>query len=219
MENFKERSRQYLKTLNAYKLYIIIGVAVITAIVVPLILYKQNQYRDANEVWSRMWRINNDAQLVEQEMDPEKTEGALKAAISEYTFLKDNLSTTSSTPWLLLELGNTQYKAEKYDEAITTYKGFMNRYGNHPLLFIVRQSLGYSFEEKGQLQEAIDQFEMIAKDPEATFAKSQAKLDAGRCYEKLGQSNLATAAYKEVINISPESHWAKLAKYQLEASE
>jgi tetratricopeptide (TPR) repeat protein len=129
------------------------------------------------------------------------------------------LSTTGATPWLLLELGNAQYNVKKYDDAILTYREFIKRFGNHPLTPVIRQSLGYVLEEKKQLKEAVEQFEKIAKDPEAAYIKAQVRLDAGRCYEKMEQLNLAVAAYKDVIDISPESGWAKMAKYRLEDLE
>ena len=58
------------------------------------------------------------------------------------------MSATGATPWLLSELGNAQYNVKKYDDAILTYREFINRYGSHPLVPVIRQSLGYVFEEK-----------------------------------------------------------------------
>jgi outer membrane protein assembly factor BamD (BamD/ComL family) len=182
---------------------------------VPTFLYRQQRNNDFDEVWSRIWRINYEIAIGQQD-EPEKKAEAVEEFINEYTFLKDNLSTTSATPWLLLELGNTQYNAKKYDEAILTYNEFIKKFGKHSLAPIIRQSLGYAFEEKGQLKEAVEQFEKIATDAEATFLKAQVKLDAGRCNEKLGQLSSAIAAYKDVINLSPESYWARMAKYRLE---
>jgi outer membrane protein assembly factor BamD (BamD/ComL family) len=150
---------------------------------------------------------------------PEKKREAIEGAIKEYTFLKDNLSATGATPWLLSELGNAQYNIKKYDDAILTYREFISRYGSHPLIPVIRQSLGCVLEEKGQLKEAIEQFEEIAKDPEATYLKAQVGLDTGRCYEKLGQTNSAVAAYKDIVATYPESGCAKMAKYRLEDLE
>ena len=218
MENVKERTRKYLKTISDHWLKIVIGIIIIIAVSVPTFLYRQKRNNDFDEVWSRIWRINYEIAVAQQD-EPEKKAEAVEEFINEYTFLKDNLSTTSATPWLLLELGNTQYNAKKYDAAILTYKEFIKKFGKHSLAPIIRQSLGYAFEEKGQLKEAVEQFEKIATDAEATFLKAQVKLDAGRCNEKLGQLSSAITAYKDVINLSPESYWARMAKYRLEGIE
>ena len=74
-------------------------------------------------------------------------------------------------------------------------------------------------KKKKQLKEAIEQFEEIARDPEATYLKAQVGLDTGRCYEKLGQTNSAVAAYKDIVATFPESGCAKMARYRLEDLE
>ncbi|GAX61066.1 hypothetical protein SCALIN_C17_0100 [Candidatus Scalindua japonica] len=216
MENAKERLNNFLKFFNDNKLWIAIGFAVAVAAGVPSYLYQQKGADDFNEVWSRIYRMNYEVATAQQGGNEKE---ALEGAISEYSFLKDNLSTTGATPWLLSELGNAQYKAKKYDDAILTYREFINRFGNHPLAPVIRQSLGYVLEEKEQFNEAVEQFEKIAKDPEATYLKAQVRLDTGRCYEKLGQLNSAVAAYKEIINTFPESSSAKMAEYRLEDLE
>ncbi len=218
MEVAQQRLRNFLKFFNDNKLWIVIGFAIAIAIGVPVYLYNQKGTNDFNEVWSRVYQINYELAVSQNEGPQEKTE-AIEGAISEYTFLKDNLSTTDATPWLLLELGNAQYKAEKHDEAIITYREFIARFGKHPLTPIIRHSLGYVLEEKGQLKEAVEQFEKIANAPESTYLKAQVKLDTGRCYEKLGKFTSAVAAYKDVIGSFPESSCAKMAAYRLEDIE
>jgi outer membrane protein assembly factor BamD (BamD/ComL family) len=218
MEATKERIRNFIKFFDDIKLWLAIGFAVVVAAGVPLYLYSQKGTNDFNEVWSRVYQINYELAVAQNEGPQAKTE-AIEGAINEYTFLKDNLSTTDATPWLLLELGNAQYKAKKHDEAIITYREFIVHFGKHSLAPIIRQSLGYVLEEKGQLKEAVEQFEKIANTPESTYLKAQVKLDAGRCYEKLGQLNSALAAYKDVIGSFPESSCAKMAEYRLEDIE
>ena len=218
MENVKVRLHNFFKFFDDNKLWIAIGLAVAVAAGVPTYLYKQKGAHDLGEVWSRIYRMNYEMATAQQE-GSEKEKEALEGAISEYTFLKNNLSATGATPWLLSELGNAQYNVKKYDDAIITYREFITRYGSHPLAPLIRQSLGYVFEEKEQLKEAIEQFEEIAKDPEATYLKAQVGLDTGRCYEKLGQLNSAVAAYKDIIATYPESGSATMARYRLEDLE
>jgi len=215
MENAKERFENFVKFFDDNKWWLIIGLAVAVAAGVPSYLYQQKGANDRGEVWSRIYRMNYEMATAEQG-GPEQKKEALEGAIQEYTFLKNNLSATGATPWLLSELGNAQYKVKKYDDAIITYREFISRYGNHPLAPLIRQSLGYVFEEKKQLKEAIEQFEEIARDPEATYLKAQMGIDTGRCYEKLGQLKSAVAAYKDIVATYPESGFAKMARYRLE---
>ena len=218
MENVKARIHNFFKFFDDNWLWIAIGLAVVVAAGVPTYLYQQKGANDLGEVWSRIYRMNYEVAAARQE-GPEKKREAIEGAIKEYTFLKDNLSATGATPWLLSELGNAQYNIKKYDDAILTYREFISRYSSHPLIPVIRQSLGCVLEEKGQLKEAIEQFEEIAKDPEATYLKAQVGLDTGRCYEKLGQTNSAVAAYKGIIATFPESGCSKMARYRLEDLE
>ncbi len=215
MENARERFENFVKFFDDNKWWLIIGLAVAVAAGLPTYLYQQKGANDLGEVWSRIYRMNYEMATAQQE-GSEKEKEALEGAISEYTFLKDNLSATGATPWLLSELGNAQYNVKKYDDAIITYREFISRFGTHPLAPLIRQSLGYVFEEKEQLKEAIEQFEEIARDPEATYLKAQMGIDTGRCYEKLGQLNSAVAAYKDIVATYPESGFAKMARYRLE---
>ncbi len=217
MEATKQRIRNFVKFFDDNKLWMAIGFAAAVAVGVPLYLYNQRGANDLNEVWSRVYQINYELAVAQNEGPQEKAE-AIEGAISEYTFLKEKLSTTEATPWLLLELGNAQYKAAKIDEAIITYREFLARFGRHTLAPIIKHSLGYALEEKGELKEAIELFEEIAKAP-STYLKAQVKLDAGRCYEKLGEFLSAEAAYKDVIGSFPESSCAKMAEYRLEDIE
>ena len=215
MENVKARIHNFFKFFDDNWLWIAIGLAVVVAAGVPTYLYQQKGANDLGEVWSRIYRMNYEMATAEQG-GPEQKKEALEGAIQEYTFLKNNLSATGATPWLLSELGNAQYKVKKYDDAIITYREFISRYGTHPLAPLIRQSLGYVFEEKEQLKEAIEQFEEIARDPEATYLKAQMGIDTGRCYEKLGQLKSAVTAYKDIVATYPESGFAKMARYRLE---
>ena len=215
MENANERFENFVKFFDDNKWWLLIGLAVAVAAGVPSYLYQQKGANDRGEVWSRIYRMNYEMATAEQG-GPEQKKEALEGAIQEYTFLKNNLSATGATPWLLSELGNAQYNVKKYDDAIITYREFISRYGTHPLAPLIRQSLGYVFEEKKQLKEAIEQFEEIARDPEATYLKAQMGIDTGRCYEKLGQLKSAVAAYKDIVATYPESGFAKMARYRLE---
>lgn len=218
MENARERFNNFIKFFEVNWLWIVIGLGVAVAAGVPSYLYQQKGANDLGEVWSRIYRMNYEMATAQQE-GPEKKTEAIEGAIKEYQFLKDNLSATGATPWLLSELGNAQYNIKKYDDAILTYREFIGSYASHPLIPVIRQSLGYVLEEKKQLNQAIEQFKEIARNPEATYLKAQAGLDTGRCYEKLGQTKSAVAAYKDIVATYPESGCAKMARYRLEDLE
>lgn len=211
----KETTLQVLKTLNKYKVYIGIGVGVAIAAGGGTTFLVTEKARKAEAVWQSLWKINSDLAMSAQQGKGEKDRtAALSTAADAYKYIKDTMSSSSATPWVLFQLGNVYYSLKKYDEAIRAYNDFLDRSSGHPLLPIVKQSLGYAYEEKGLLQEAVKQFDEISAAGNS-FLVAQGNWDAGRCYEKLGQTSDAIRSYTKAIELSPSSTWATMSQYRL----
>src|SRR3990172_3684070 len=211
----KEATLNVIRTLNKYKVIIVIGIGVAIALGAGAVYFITEKTRRTETVWQSLWKINNDLAASAQRQDKEGKEriAALNTAADAYKYIRDNMSSSSATPWVLFQLGNIYYSLKNYDEAVRAYNDFLDKYSSHPLAPIAKQSLGYAYEEKGLLQEAIKQFESISKSNGLIAA--QESWDAGRCYEKLGQTNEAIRLYNRVIELSPNSNWATMAQYRL----
>lgn len=212
----KEATLQTLKTLNKYKVYIGTGIGISIAIAAGVTFFVTQKVQKAESAWQALWKINNDLATASQQGKVEKDRNAaLSTAAEAYKHVKDTMSSSSASPWVLFQLGNVYYSLKNYDGAIREYNDFLGKYSGHPLTPVVKQSLGYAYEEKGQFQEAVRQFnEILAHN---NFLGAQAKWDAGRCYEKLNQINEAVNAYTQVIALSSNSNWATMAQYRLSA--
>jgi len=211
----KEATLNVLKTLNKYKVFIGIGVGVAIAAGGGTAFFVTEKARKTEVVWQNLWKINNDMAMAVQQGKGEKDRtAALSTAADAYKYIRDNMSSSSAAPWVLFQLGNVYYSLKNYDEAIRTYNDFLERYSGHSLVPIVKQSLGYAYEEKGLLQEAVMQFEGISTISN-NFLVAQGSWDAGRCYEKLGQTSDAIRSYTKVVELSPNSNWATMAQYRL----
>ncbi|MFN3533659.1 MAG: tetratricopeptide repeat protein, partial [Candidatus Brocadia sp.] len=204
----KEATLNVLKTLNKYKVYIGIGVGIAIAAGGGTAFFITEKARKTEEVWQSLWKINNDLAMALQQGKGEKDRtAALSTAADAYKYIKDTTSSSSAMPWVVFELGNVYYSLKNYDDAIRMYNDFLDKYSSHPLVPIVKQSLGYAYEEKGLFHEAIKQFEDIAV-ASNNFLVAQGSWDAGRCYEKLGQTSDAIRSYTRTIELSPNSNWA-----------
>lgn len=205
-----------LKTLNKYKAIIGIGIGAAIAISAGVVFFVTEKTQKTEVVWQSVWKINSDLAMSAQRQgkDAKDRKAALTTAADAYRYIKDNMSSSSATPWVLFQLGNVCYSLKNYDEAIRTYNEFLDKYGSHPFAPIVKQSLGYAYEEKGLLMEAIKQFNDISVTNNNLLA-AQEGWDAGRCYEKQGQTNEAIRSYTKAIELSPSSNWAVMAQYRL----
>ncbi len=211
----KEATLNAIRTLNKYKIIIGSGIGVAAAIAAGVTFLITEKARKAETAWQNVWKINNDLAMVSQQHGKSEKDrnAALITAADAYKYIKDNMSSSTATPWVLFQLGNIYYSLKNYDNAIREYNEFLDKYSSHPIATIVKQSLGYAYEEKGLLQEAIKQFESISKSNGIIAA--QESWDAGRCYEKLGQTNDAIRLYNRVVELSPNSNWATMAQYRL----
>jgi len=212
----KASTLNVLKTLNKYKVFIGIGIGIAIAAGGGTAFFVTEKARRTEAVWQSLWKINNDLAMAVQGKGEKDRTAALSTAADAYKYIKDNMSSSSASPWVLFQLGNVYYSMKNYDEAIRAYNDFLDRHSGHPLTLIVKQSLGYAYEEKGLLQEAVKQFEDISA-ASNSFLVAQGNWDAGRCYEKLGQTSDAIRSYTKAIGLSPDSIWATMAQYRLSA--
>lgn len=211
----KEATVNILKTLNKYKVYIGIGVGIAIAAGGGTAFFITEKARKTEVAWQNLWRINNDLAMAVKEGKGEKDRtAALSTAADAYKYLKDTMSSSSATPWVLFQMGNIYYNLKNYDEAIRVYHDFLDRHSGHAITSMVKQSLGYAYEEKGLFQDAVKQFEGILVAGN-NFLLAQGNWDAGRCYEKLGQTNDAIRSYTKAVELSSNSNWATMAQYRL----
>lgn len=213
----KETAVNVLKALEKYKIYIITGVIIAIATGGASAFFVSQRAKKNEFAWQNLWKINDDlATAVQQGKGEKDRTAALSTTADAYKYMKDNLPSSSAAPWVVFQLGNVYYRLKNYDEAIRAYQDFLARYGSHPLYILVKQSLGYAYEEKGLFQEAVKQFEDILAYGN-NFLVTEGNWDAGRCYEKLGQVSDAIRSYTQTIELSPNSNWATMAQYRLSA--
>ncbi len=209
---FRETGQRLLKVINENMITVGIIVAFIIAIPSGIWVFNVKKKSASEYTWYRMSQINSELLAAEQPNDYDKR---ISETIGAYIDIKTNQTTTDATPWLLLRLGNVQYDNRKFDDAIETYRELIKKYPHHPAVSLVRLSLGYAYEEKGITKDALQQFEEI-KGEDNPFIKTERALGMGRCYEKLGSTDMAKKAYNEVIGLLPGSDASRLAQYRLE---
>lgn len=204
-----------LGVLNKYKFFIGIGIAVAVSIAVGTVTFVKAKSRKDETAWQSMWRINSDLAKSAQAGKTEKDKNeALDNAIESFEYIEEALASSGTMPWLLFQKGNVYYELKKYDEAIRTYNDFLQRYSGHSIAFLVKQSLGYAYEEKGLFEEASNQFNDNLLSNKA-FLLAQQGWDAGRCYDKSGQKENAIRNYNKAVEAEPDSIWASLSRYRL----
>jgi TolA-binding protein len=148
--------------------------------------------------------------------DPNR-QAKYEKAVGLYRELLTNYPRSSSAPFAQYQLGNSYFELKRYDEAITAYQDFIQRYTWHEtLLPMVYLRLGYAHLLQGDTQTALADFDQVIKHPKA-WNKDQAYYESGRVHEQLGDKTAAIGKYESLIKKFPKSSWALEAQTRLKA--
>ncbi|MEE9584017.1 MAG: tetratricopeptide repeat protein [Candidatus Brocadiales bacterium] len=214
-EEMIEAGQNALDWILEHKITVALTVVIVSGLTGATAHYVNKRTNEYEAVWSKIGTLSLDTSIARFQ-DEKTQERTFTMAIEQYKLmLEEGPAPKKTKPWILFELGNAQYNAKKYTDAIQTYKQFLDGYGKHPLIPFVRQSIGYANEENGHLDAAIMylQGNAPADDPVLLV---QEKWDVGRCYEKMGRKEEAIKTYEEAVKLAPESQYAKLAQYRLD---
>jgi len=150
------------------------------------------------------------ASLLASGLQAESTEQRLQVLEN---VLKD-YGRTDAARWSKLELAHLDYKEGRYDAAAAKYKETLDSISSdNSLVPLSRLNLAQSYEQAGQFDLAIAQYNLLKKT--AGF-KNQAYLGLGRMYLAKEDAVQARTAYEELLG-SLEDTADPLFKSQVEA--
>ncbi len=110
---------------------------------------------------------------------------------------------TDAARWSKLELAHLDFKAGKFDTAAGKYKEIVDSLPTDiSLVPLTRLNMAQSYEQAGQYDQAIPQYELLKKS--IGFA-SQAYLALGRIYMMQGEAQKARKAYEELLSSQKET--------------
>ncbi|HHT9120593.1 MAG TPA: tetratricopeptide repeat protein [Candidatus Hypogeohydataceae bacterium YC41] len=213
-EELLETGKKLLNYLTENRLPIALIAVLVSGLAIVTVTHFKKKTREYEKAWKTIGDVTSEVSVAEFQAKEAKNE-ALNWAIQEYKKILEGPPAGTAAPWALFQLGNTLYVAKKYDEALDQYKNFLQHYSSHPIAPLVRQSIGYAYEEKGQYDAAIQYLQGNALKDNPYFA-AQEKWDIGRCLEKMGKLEEARKTYLEAVRLAPQSPWGGLAQYRLD---
>ena len=144
----------------------------------------------------------------EPQADPEATAQAL-------VLLQDvveNYKRTEASKVARILLGQRYYEEGHYDAAIDTYEAFLKKANRKPeLKAMAREGLAYAHEAREDFAQAAICYEELSKSS-LTNAQGWAWLGMARCYERLGEVQKATDAYRTLLADHPQHPKAEEAR-------
>jgi len=137
---------------------------------------------------------NNAASLLASAMQIEKTEEqlpVLEEVVHDYP-------RTDAALWGKLELAHLDFKNGAFDSATVKYEEIISKLPtDSSLVPLVRINLAQSYEETGQYDQAIAQYNLLKK---TTGFKEEAHLALGRIYKAKDDSSQARKEYEELLS-------------------
>lgn len=128
-----------------------------------------------------------------------------KNVLEKFNEITTRFSRTSSGKISLLYKGNILLQLGEFEEATKSYQAFLNKAGKEKLYrLFAQEGLGYSYEGKREYEKAIQAYRKITEEGES-IELSNAYLNMGHCYEKLGKNKEALENYKAFLKESPKS--------------
>jgi len=124
-----------------------------------------------------------------------------------------------SGPWgleALYALGEAAIQAGEYDRARNAFQELLLQAPKSPFAPNAAEGLAWLAENRGELEEALHQYEGVQNEFPGTFLARIQPLNIGRVQEKLGNIEAAIAAYESQTAAFPDSNAAREAQEALD---
>lgn len=163
-----------------------------------------------------LWRDSNrqQAMLLEQEgnrfftsrtmrgvtgMEQIKPAEEIKRALDKYKAVVANYPGSRNADRALVYIGDCYFRLNQIGDAERYYLEYLEKYPQRGFFtMLVKQSLGYVYEVKGDYNKAIQYFTAASQNlPEQE--QLRAFIDVARCYEEMGKYDFAVDYYQKVV--------------------
>jgi tetratricopeptide (TPR) repeat protein len=148
----------------------------------------------------------------EQERD-QAAAAALSGVLSSYPGTRAAVTAT-------LPLAAAQVRLGQLDPAIGHFEEYLREApASEPLRTAALDGLGHAREAKGELPQALDAYERMAREESAGFEAGMGSFNRARILALMGKKQEAAQAFAELVAASPGTSAARLAQERLSVLE
>jgi predicted negative regulator of RcsB-dependent stress response len=184
--------------------YIVLGSLLLVAIIVALVLWRQHETASEEVAYTRL------AQGIVLFHDEQRREEAL----TNFSQLITEHPRTKAAAVALLYRGRCYLLKKDIAPAIIDFKSALNKTSSKVLRAIALNSLGNISWTQGDYRQAMDYFQQIIASGDEWLAP-YSYLQVGMCWEKLGDTKKAVAAFQEASKYELPPPWNSFAKTRL----
>lgn len=166
--------------------------------------------------------INNKAQdafniayyEISKNMDSKADMDSIKKSEELFNDVSKKYGISKAARLTLPELAYANFLQQEYDEAISKYQEFLAEAPEGPYRSLAETAIAVCYEEKGDLDKALQTLERISSGPNGFF-KEQAMLGMARIYRARGQQEKSNEILNKFIKDFADSQFLSLAKANL----
>ncbi len=168
-----------------------------------------NLFYQAEQLYKVGMSTQNDYQSAEEQY---------RLALGRFEAIEKKYKGASSTLKALFYIADCSYRLKDYDKAIDYYTQFVNRSKKDDYLrCFAFEGLGYCYEEKGDYEQALKNFEKSMEETYGSDLKVLGYLNMARNYEALNDRENALQYYKKIIDDQEDSLFSALAQDKISA--
>jgi tetratricopeptide (TPR) repeat protein len=198
----------YLFITHHSKVIMTGGIAALIVLLVLFVYYRWER-RNEEEAYQNFRFAVEIYQMIDSQ-NKETSVSEYKDVLEKFNKIITRFSRTPSGKFSLLYKGNILLRLGEFEEATKSYQAFLKRAGNEKLYKLFAwEGLGYSYEGRRDYEKAIQAYRKITEEGK-NLELSNAYLNMGRCYEKLGKNKEALENYKAFLEESPKSMMANV---------
>ena len=143
-----------------------------------------------------------------EQPDPTNKIKALKEITADFPSTK-----AAGKAWV--SLGHLYFQQKDFVQAVQAYQTALPRGDfSGEIQSLIKEDLGYTLEEKGDLKEAAEYFSGIINGPDPLL-KESAHLSLARIYLKMGQTKEAKTTFQNFLKAYPNSNYAPIVRDRL----
>jgi tetratricopeptide (TPR) repeat protein len=192
----------------------LLGVAVFFIAIIALSGYHYFSNKAENTASALLqMNINQYAQAMTKK-SPEQAREQVKAGFEQ---IMDSYGRTEAAKMARAIYAGICFRAGDIDKAISLYTESLDNYKEAPAICsLFTAGLGYCYEQKGEIQKAIDCFKKVADGTDAV-GQDEALFNLGRLYADLGMADKSRDAFRTLIDSQSDSPYAELARERVAA--
>ena len=165
---------------NRKRVFLAVGVAVgVVLIAVSWYLYRLDYESKAQKLYAAAFNYYHSAQT------DYAGDAAVPQSVEKYREVVEKFPGTKAAGLALFSLGNVYYRVADYDRAVEAFQDFLkSSAARKELKSLAFSGLGYCYEEKGQLDKAVEAYESATNEPISSAFSGMTYMNIGRVYEK-----------------------------------